>query len=161
MNIYITYFYNIRFFPKNLIPVSTAIWDPKWYHESKGNNHIFQDKNGVLNGLRLEQLSPEATGDESCMECSKNHPDVRNNGQPGKCSFIKSYREYLESLNFQEIYEILEYISKKSKEALNLDENPDICLIVYEKPDNPCSERGGLVEWFKENGVELKEWVND
>ena len=153
MKIYITYFYNIRFFPRNLIPVSTAVWDPKWYHENKGNNHIFLDKNGVLNGLRLEHLSPKETGDESCISCTEHNPN--------NCTFIKSYENHLKSLNFQEILDIIEYIAKKSKEALNLDENPDICLIVYEKPDNPCSERGGLVKWFKKNGTEIKEWKND
>lgn len=158
MEYYISYFYQIRFFDKTMIPISTAVWDPKWYHENKGNNHIFLDKNGVLNGLRLEQLSPKATGDESCIECSKDLQNERNNGHPGECSFIKSYRKHLESLNFKEIYNIIEYIAKKAREALNLNENPDICLIVYEKPDNPCSERGGLVEWFKENGVDIKEW---
>ena len=63
--------------------------------------------------------------------------------------------------NFQETYDIMKYMAEKAKSALNLDGIPDICLIVYEKPDNPCSERGGLIEWFNENGVDLKEWKND
>lgn len=33
-----------------------------------------------------------------------------------------------------------------------------LVLVVYEKPDNPCSERGGLIEWFKENGINLEEF---
>ena len=41
MNIYISYFYNIRFFPKNLIPISTAMWDPKWYHNFKSDDTVF------------------------------------------------------------------------------------------------------------------------
>ena len=35
-----------------------------------------------------------------------------------------------------------------------------IVLIVYEAPNNKCSERGPLQIWFNENGVKLEEWNN-
>ena len=52
MKVLITYFYNIRFLKQNQIPVSTAMWDPKWYHDFKDKDYIFKDKNGVYNGDR-------------------------------------------------------------------------------------------------------------
>lgn len=32
MKILISYFYQIRFFKPNMIPLSTAAFDPKWFH---------------------------------------------------------------------------------------------------------------------------------
>ena len=33
MKIRLSYFYQIRFFKKNMIPMSTALSDPEWYHD--------------------------------------------------------------------------------------------------------------------------------
>ena len=38
------YFYQVRFFTPNMIPVSTAVSDPKWYHQNKGPQFTFLDK---------------------------------------------------------------------------------------------------------------------
>lgn len=144
MRFYISYFYNIRFFPENLVPVSTAKWDPTWYHDSKGNNHIYLDKRRVINGVRCNGLSPYKINNVSCNSCDKTKYET--------CSFLKDYKKYLDSLDFNIVKSVLEHeISKLKKDA-------DICLIVHEAPSNPCSERGALVQWFKENGVILEEW---
>ena len=37
-------------------------------------------------------------------------------------------------------------------------EDPDLILLVYETPDNPCSERVAIQDWFKLYGLEVKEW---
>ena len=37
----------------------------------------------------------------------------------------------------------------------------ELDLLVHEKPDNPCSERLGLVKLFADHGIELKEWTKD
>lgn len=144
MNVYITYFYNIRFFPTNLIPVSTAMYDPKWYHDFKSNDTMFKDKRGVLNGLRADILSPYKVESTECKNCVSNK-------NTSICTFIKQYRDYIFSLDFNKVYSWLLDISRKCN-------NADICLIVYEKPDNPCSERPTLVEWFKRNGIALNEF---
>ena len=34
-NFYISYFYQIRNMKHNTLPVSTAMWDPKWFHERR------------------------------------------------------------------------------------------------------------------------------
>ena len=144
MNIFISYFYNIRFFPTNLIPVSTAMYDPKWYHNFKSKNFIYRDKRGIINGVRVEILSPYKINNYECNNCIS-HKDTTT------CSFIKQYHDYIFSLNFKEVYDILLNISHKY-------DNSNICLIVYEKPDNPCSERSTLVDWFSSNGIEIKEF---
>ena len=144
MNVYISYFYNIRFFPTNLIPVSTAVWDPKWYHNFKSIDTVYKDKRGVVNGIRAVMLSPYKIDSCECKNCLSNK-------DPSICSFIKQYHDYIFSLNFSDVYNYLLKISRTFNDA-------DICLMVYEKPDNLCSERGTLIEWFKCNGVELKEF---
>lgn len=54
MKFYISYFYQIRFFKPNMIPISTAKWDPKWYSQ---NGKPYIDKRGVVNGLRAPVLA--------------------------------------------------------------------------------------------------------
>ena len=39
----------------------------------------------------------------------------------------------------------------------NLKEEPIAVLIVYEAPNNPCSERGALIGYFQRHGVDCKE----
>ena len=66
MQIFLSYFYAVRFFRPYMIPFSTAMWDPKWYHEGQNQNHIFIDKNGVINGLRADPLVPDKHCDGLC-----------------------------------------------------------------------------------------------
>ena len=56
MKLAISYFYKIRFFQPWMIPISTAAWDPKYYHDNKGKDYLFVDKRGVINGYRYEAL---------------------------------------------------------------------------------------------------------
>ena len=148
MKIFITYFYNIRFFKPHTIPISTAVWDPKWFHDFQGYDIIFKDKNNVLNGIRYSDLSPANIA--PCCPCE--------NKNPNNCQFIKDYTKYLDTLNFDKVYSDLMFIANKSKEILKFDEEPEICLIVYEKPDNPCSERKSLIEYFGKHGISVTEW---
>ena len=37
-------------------------------------------------------------------------------------------------------------------------EEPEIVLLVHEAPNNPCSERWPLFEWFKKHGIDAKEY---
>lgn len=149
MKIYITYFYNIRFFEPHMIPVSTAVWDPKWFHEMKSQDIVYKDKNGVLNGIRFPELSPMKL---DTHECPCDNRDAK------ECGFIKNYGAYLETLDFEQLMFRLEYIGNTAKNILGFKEDPEICLIVHEKPDNPCSERGPLIAYFKKNGIDLTEW---
>lgn len=58
MKLAISYFYQIRNFKKNMLPLSTAVSDPAWFHENLNNNHIFIDKRGIINGIRILPLHP-------------------------------------------------------------------------------------------------------
>lgn len=161
INVYISYFYNIRFFPPNLVPVSTAMWDPKWYHDGKGPGHIFINKSGVLLGVRLPIFSPykvdntDNFGDILCVKCT-NSKEPRH---PESCEFIKRYREQLRSESKENYISALSEVAVESKKLLNLTDWPDICLIVHEADTNPCSERGEIIKLFQEVlGIDIKEW---
>ena len=39
----------------------------------------------------------------------------------------------------------------------NLKEEPIAVLIVYEAPNNPCSERAALINFFNNHGIDCKE----
>lgn len=151
MKISISYFYSIRFMKPNQVPVSTAAWDPKWYHHGKDKTFSFLDKNGVVNGSRMEELSPLFLSKEcQCCPCKERNPDG--------CKFLKGYADYLRTLNFSEVMKKLEEYGEYLMKHYQRDEEPEIVLIVYEVPSNPCSERVELIKWFKENGVDLIEW---
>ena len=149
MKFYITYFYNVRFLKPYQIPFSTAVWDPKWYHDFKNQDYYFKDKNGVYNGLRIELLHPEPDNDQ-CIEC--------DHSLQGNCGFIKKYTEQLNKLDFNLVINYLKITSKSIKTIERFSEEPEIVLLVHEKYDNPCSERWPLIKWFKEHGIELEEF---
>ena len=75
MKFYTSYFYQIRNFTPNMIPLSTACGDPLWFHKGMDNSYTFFDKNGVINGLRAEMLHPDNSCSGLCegMACSRNH----------------------------------------------------------------------------------------
>ena len=148
MEIYTSYFYQIRFFKPNMIPVSTAIWDPKWYHQFKGQDFVFKDKNNVYNGVRYEPLHPGPTCDNLC----RGKPCEFS---PENCLFLQRYREQLESLDFDKVMNYFERLCNRYKELNG--EDAIIVLMVHEAPDNECSERRVLLEWLNNHGVQAKE----
>ena len=40
----------------------------------------------------------------------------------------------------------------------NYEGEPEIILLVYETPNNLCSERAALIDYFKKHDIELKEY---
>ena len=149
MLIYTSYFYNIRFFKPHQIPVSTAVWDPKWFHEGLGQDHIWKDKNGVWNGIRAGELNPESCHSSGCPCLEKNYET---------CKFLKEYREGLRKLDFEQLLKDLTKLGEVIKEQEGFEEEPEIILIVHEATNNPCSERVPLQELFKEHDIEVLEW---
>lgn len=146
MKISTSYFYQIRNFTPDMIPVSTAKWDPKWY----GPIHI--DENGVLNGLRIPEFTPGESCENLCQ--GKNCDKI-----PESCPFMKAYREQFKKLIFKNVYRRLSVIAEHGRNILGLpyDIEPHIVLMVYEAPSNPCSERAAIQEFFRSNGVECNE----
>ena len=148
MKIMISYFYQIGNFKKSMIPMSTALSDPTWYHDNQGENHIFKDKRGILNGLRLK---PIIVHDWNCgCPCEEK--------KPGSCEFLSHYRALLDNIDFDKMYKGIESFANRYKEENNIEEEIIMTLIVYETPSNPCSERGALIDYFKSKGIEVEEF---
>lgn len=147
----ISYFYQIRFFKENQIPISTAKWDPLWYHKNTRNNSLtFRDKNNVINGLRMECLAPGKSCDNLCRgnkECSEN---------PDNCLFLKNYNNQLKSIDINTLLNEVDTLLNKNNVAI--DDHTEIIFIVYETPFNRCSERQTIINYFKNNGIEISEF---
>ena len=43
------------------------------------------------------------------------------------------------------------------KDFVGFEEDPIAVFIVHEAPDNPCSERAAIQEYFRSHGVECEE----
>lgn len=148
----ISYFYQIRFFKPYIVPFSTAAFPPKWFHQNKGRDYVFKDKNGVYNGIEATPLIPQIKTDGEChgpKECDLN---------PDNCGFLSNYYSQLKTLDFNEIYKSFERLTTKVKNLEKFEKDPVAALIVFETPSNPCSERVVLKKWFKENDIILEEF---
>ena len=147
MKVYTSYFYQVRFFKPYMIPLSTAMWDPKWFHNFKGSKHIFYDKNGIVNGAKAIPFVPgeqcEGLCDGSCIE---KHPE--------SCEFMNAYRKQLSKLKYKKVMSWLEAIGNN---LVKDGQEPYMILLFHEKPDNPCSERVAVQEWFADHGLEVTE----
>lgn len=153
MKIMISYFYQIRFFKPNMIPLSTAKWDPKWFHQNKNQDFQFKDKNGVWNGLRADPFAPGPLCEGLCSGLEKCQQSADN------CLFLSTYKMQLRQLDFQDIYNRIVTIGKSVQEKEQFSEEPIVVLIVHESPENNCSERKPIQEWFQENGYILEEFI--
>lgn len=143
MNIYTSYFYQIRNFKQNMIPVSTALSDPIWYRPPEGQEYFF-DKRGIINGLRYEPLIVQKYGTHYC-------PCEDKNIFQGHCSTMQEYELLLETIvNFNEMIKGFKYCLNKFNKDI-------IVLMVYETPQNPCSERKVLQQYFNKHGIECEE----
>lgn len=152
VQLYTSYFYQIRHFKKNMIPVSTAMWDPKWYHDWMGHDYVFKDKRGIYNGIRAECFHFADEENHGCGDqCSLALKD------PSKCEFLRRLRQQYNQLDFSEIIQRCERLAQHIKEIDNLSYLPALVFIFYETPQNHCSEREVLQAWFKDNGYNLQE----
>ena len=77
---------------------------------------------------------------------------------PSECDFLKAYRMQLNMLDFEEIMQRFERLGKAVQKRSGFFEEPIPVLIVYETPQNPCSERRVMIDWFASHGYELEEW---
>lgn len=148
MKIRTSYFYQIRNFLPHMIPVSTALSDPEWFHQWQGPAHTFHDKRGILNGVRYEYIMVQKNCPHECPCESR---------QPHSCTFLTNYRAELEKLDFERIMRNFNYFCNKYAQEHQLEEEPILVLIVHEALNNPCSERAALIDYFNAHGVECKE----
>lgn len=132
-----------------MIPMSTAISDPDWYHDWMGKEYIFKDKRSILNGLRLNPIINQGKQTTCGCPCSEKHPTA--------CSFLQDYRKNLENIDFDAMMEGIRIFAYDYANKEGITEEPIMVLIVYEAPNNPCSERKALIDYFNCHGVECKE----
>lgn len=141
MDFYITYFYNLRFLPPDIIPISTAISDPPWFREIK------KDKRGVLCGINFQEFHHPKAYSCGCPCVNKN---------PESCEFLRTYRQHLSTLNKEsELWKFKSLSEYLEKNGISV---KGFCLVVYEKPDNPCSERKPLIELWESWGLKITEF---
>ena len=168
INFYISYFYQIRNMKPNTLPVSTAMWDPKWFHDDNGGRWKYMDKNGVINGVRMIDLMMPlykweelVKRNESCEHCGINN-GANESWISGMCPFMKEYAKCIREKNpdFQKFINFCDGYLQFLNQRLNLCLDT-IIFIVHEAPSKGCGERPELQRWFAENGMELKEWSKD
>jgi len=147
--VYTSYFYQIRNFKKNYIPISTAKWDPSWYHQGGGHQYVYKDKRGIYNGIRIESFPYNIDETIACNpNCNK---DYKN------CSFLKEYSKELDKIDFNRFMTDLEVLLLNIKHIEKQEKDLIPVFIVYETPSNKCSERQCIIDWFNRNGVKCKE----
>lgn len=90
--------------------------------------------------------------------CRKNCPFDTHN-----CLFKSLYALQLKNTSIYKILSDLEDIKETYRKLAKIKdyENIDMCFMVYEQPTNPCSEREVVKNYFKESGIEIKEWTPD
>lgn len=152
LTFYTSYFYKIRFLAPYQIPVSTALWDPKWFHDFKGPDFMFLDSRNVINGVRMPVFAPGPT----CCDLCRGREGCKF--EPKTCEFLKNYREQIYKLDFNRIMNQFEETAASIRAGFRLDKEPQFILIFHEAPSNPCSERVVVTDWFKDNGYLITEW---
>lgn len=142
MKLYTSYFYQIRNFPHNLIPLSTVVWPPKYpLKDSTGAPPLIIDCPPLKPGQQCEGLCDGS--------CSPKHPQ--------NCKFLQFYKRQLEAIDFQKFLHKLEHLKQIIEEQENI-LDVEFAFIVFESPKNMCSERTIIQQWFKENNMEVTEW---
>ena len=142
MKIYISYFAQLRNFPPNLVGLSTAVWNPKWLQKGR-------DKNGAI-WIDCPPLKPGKNCEGLCNgNCNPKHPE--------NCKFLREYRNQLNKIDFDKFMHQLEVLHNDICANEHFDDI-DFAFLVYEKYNNPCSERWPLINWFKKHGVDIEEW---
>lgn len=152
--IYTSYFYQIRNFKPYIIPISTAKWDPKWYHNFGSQTNIFLDKNGVMNGLRAESFAPGAECDNLC----NGKESCASSGNFENCKFLKAYESQIFKIDINLVLQKLRLFSARWQLKNETNIEPIYCFIVHEAPTNLCSERGVIQKYFKANGIVCDEF---
>ena len=142
MKIYTSYFYQIRNFKQNMIPISTALSDPEWFKPPIGKEYYI-DKRGIICGLRYEPLIVQSQGTHYC-------PCKEKEILKGNCPTMQEYRQLLETIDFDKMIKAFEF-------CLNKFNKDTIVLIVYEAPNNPYSERIALQNYFTTHKYKCKE----
>ena len=145
MKLYTSYWAQVRNFPRNLIGLNTTVWPPKWRPFGKDKNNVFV--------IDCSPLKPGSECAGLCNgKCTPKHPE--------KCKFLETYSNQLNNIDFnyfkfqlQKLHDDI-CVGEELKEV-------DFAFIVYEAPNNPCSERWPIQNWLRANGIEVEEWTKE
>ena len=101
-----------------------------------------------------------------CVDCPPFKPEHSCSGlcngkcdpkRPNDCEFLKAYKAQLDKINIYSIQESLGKLATQITQDEGL-QDIDFAFLVYEKYDNPCSERAAIQQYFKERGIQCEEW---
>ena len=144
MKLYTSYWAQVKNFPKNLVALSTVVWEPKWYNVGG------IDKNGVIS-LRCPPLRPGKSCEGLCEgKCNPKHPK--------DCAFLYEYRKQLDAIDFDNFMQHLFNLQTQLLKDFPAITDFDFAFIFFEKYDNPCSERWAVQDWFNAHKIDIKEW---
>ena len=147
MKFKISYFAMAKHFKANQIGISSACWDPVWWKYSiNKHSSVIGISEKVLSPIQVEQY------------CSKECPykkDLPN------CHFLTAYKNYLDTVDINYLFSEFKRIAEDVKKINNYEGEPEIILLVYETPDNPCSERQPLIDYFEKHGIKIEEYVKE
>jgi len=142
MQLYTSYWAQVRNFPPNLIGLNTTIWPPRW-------RSLGQDKRGVW-VIDCPPFKPGKQCDGLCNgKCNPKHPN--------DCKFLNVYRNQLDNIDVEDFLIHLEKLAEKFKTNEHYT-NVDFAFIVFETPQNSCSERIAIQAWGAMVGLDIKEW---
>ena len=142
MKLYTSYWAQVRNFPTNLIGLNTTVWPPKW-------RPLGKDKRGVW-VIDCPPLKPGRECEGLCNgKCEPKHPE--------NCKFLETYYNQLMKLDIDKFMDNLNRLYKQFCEDCSFN-NVDFALIVFETPQNKCSERWPLQVWLNYYGIKVKEW---
>lgn len=142
MNIYTSYWAQVRKFPPSLIGLSTCVRNPKW-------RPLGKDKRGVI-CVDCPPFKPGRECEGLCNgKCEPKHPL--------NCLFLKNYKTQLDRINLITIQNSLGHLASRICADEHLSDI-DFAFLFYETPTNPCSERVMVQQWFKEHGIQIEEW---
>ena len=159
MQYFLTYFQRIRnITDDSCIFIDTSIWAPKWLDPSNGKKQFINNNNQVI-GIKEDSflMTEDEIPDEMCS--GKPCPYI---GKHPHCQFLEAYWSHLQKIDFDGyLIPELARIAEDVRKITHYKGEPKIVLLVHEKPDNLCSERGPLIRLFAEHGITLKEWTNE
>lgn len=156
-NYKISYYNQIRNISgaSNVLIGTSYSW-PKWLGLTKEQPYKIQ--NEILLGITADEFL--MTEDECPEEMCQGKPCKYSYKFP-ECQFLVSYWQHLKSLDFDKLLLELNRIAEDVRKITHYDGEPTIILMVYESPDNLCSERASIIRLFKEHDIELTEWSKD
>ena len=159
MKFYITYFQNVRYITNDsAILIDTSIWAPKWFDQSNGKKQFINNHNQII-GIKEESFLLTET--EIPEEMCSGKPCPYQSKWP-HCQFLDAYWKHLQKIDFNNyLIPELTRIAEDVRKITHYTGEPEILLLVHEKPDNMCSERGPLTRLFAEHGIELIEWTKE